>query len=322
MTPAALPGRPLLKPWYRVAVGGGRVVLEYAHSAVVFEGAAARTLLPALLPLLDGTRSVDDVVELIGDAARPAIENALDLLARKRLLTEETSDGERAKPVADAARFLAATSARDLAPHAVSARLAAARVVVAGAGPAAVEVARLLQISGVGQLERTGLDGGSLERDLVVAAPDVGELPRLRRVNEALLETATPWLPVLPYDGRLGAVGPLVLPGETCCYACYLLRRAANVDYGDEFWLLEEAPAAYPVAAAVVTAVAGVAATVALRWLVDRDPALPGVLHGLELGSEPRLERHFVYRVPRCPVCSESEHLAPPLPWFDAEVAA
>ena len=322
MVLAALPERPLLKPWYRVAADGERVVLEYAHSVVVFEGAAARTLLPALLPLLDGTRSVDDIVELLGQPARPAVENALGALARKRLLTDEAGECEPARPVADTARFLAATSSRELAPHAVSARLAAARVAVAGEGPAVVEVARLLRVSGVGQLERSRLEEGAAEPHLVVAAPEAGELPGLRALNEALLEAATPWLPLLPYDGRVGAVGPLVVPRETCCYACDLRRRAANVDYGEEFWLLEEAPAAYPVAPAAVAAVAGVAATVALRWLVERDPALPGVLHAVELGSELRLERHVVYRVPRCPVCSESEHAAPPLPWFDAEAAA
>ena len=54
--------RPLLKPWYRLSTNGGRSVLRYAGSVLEFEGRAAERLLPHLLPLLDGTRTVDDVV--------------------------------------------------------------------------------------------------------------------------------------------------------------------------------------------------------------------------------------------------------------------
>ena len=53
----AVPALPLLAPWYRVVGDGERLLLEYAQSVVVLEGAAVQSLLPALLPLLDGTRS-------------------------------------------------------------------------------------------------------------------------------------------------------------------------------------------------------------------------------------------------------------------------
>src|SRR5919204_18130 len=61
-----------------------------------------------------------------------------------------------------------------------------------------------------------------------------------------LLRVATPWLPVLPFDGRVAVLGPLYVPGESCCYECYRLRRAANSPFPGEFWALERGRAAYP----------------------------------------------------------------------------
>src|SRR5919199_611482 len=79
-----IPRRPLLAPWYRLVGDGDRLLLEHGQVVVVLEGAAVRTLLPALLPLLDGTRTVDELVDRLGAAAREAIELALATLASHR----------------------------------------------------------------------------------------------------------------------------------------------------------------------------------------------------------------------------------------------
>src|SRR3954454_11492135 len=86
--PAAIPSRPLLAPWYRLVGDGDRLLLEHAQVVVVLEGAAVSTLLPQPLPRLDGTRTVDDLVDRLGGAARPAIEGALRTLAEHGLRTE------------------------------------------------------------------------------------------------------------------------------------------------------------------------------------------------------------------------------------------
>ena len=57
-----IPALPYLPPWYRVVSGEGKVVLEFGQRIVNLEGRAAERLLPALLPLLDGTRAVDEIV--------------------------------------------------------------------------------------------------------------------------------------------------------------------------------------------------------------------------------------------------------------------
>src|SRR5204862_7816982 len=117
------PTSPLLAPWYRLVGDGDRLLLEHAQVVVVLEGAAVSTLLPALLPLLDGTRTVPDLVERLGVAARPAVDRALETLAGHGLLVEGPAAPE---PVRQAAHALAAAHA--VAPAVAAERLAEARI--------------------------------------------------------------------------------------------------------------------------------------------------------------------------------------------------
>jgi bacteriocin biosynthesis cyclodehydratase domain-containing protein len=315
----AIPDRPHLKPWYRLAHGDASLVLEFAGKALVLEGEATTRLLPALLPLLDGTRSIAEITATLGEPIEPAVSNALALLGHHGLLTEAFADGAPPAPVAETARLLAATSQRQASPPAVVQALSQASAAVAGDGAAATEVARLLRLAGVGEVERAALEGPVPAVDLALAAPAPGELPLLAEWNAAALERGTTWLPALPFDGQIAAVGPLAVPGETCCYECYLLRRASNSGYFAEHRVLQRVPAGSPVSPVIVAMSAGLTALVALRWLVERDPALPGVLFALELAGAPTLTAHHVYRVPRCPACSTIARAATVLPWFERD---
>jgi hypothetical protein len=137
----ALPDRPQLKPWYRLAREDGRLVLEYGGKALVLEGEATTRLLPALLPLLDGTRTIEEITATLGEPIAPAVTNALVLLGRHGLLTDGDHE-ERPLPQTETARFLAATSPRDWSPARTAQAVSTARVAVAGKGAAAAEVAR------------------------------------------------------------------------------------------------------------------------------------------------------------------------------------
>ncbi len=310
---AVVPERPLLKPWYRLAAEDGRVVLEYAQSAVVFDGAAAARLLPALLPLLDGEHAVGDIVATLGDPAAPAIEQALERLAGHRLLTSPLpADAD------DTLRFMVAIDRGGREPAAVAGALRRARVAVAGSAPVGEELARVLQGSGVAAVEQASLSGGAANgTGIVVVAPLSTELPELDGWNRRCLRDGTTWLALLPCDGRVAPVGPLVVPGETACYDCFRIRRASTCGYAEEFWSLEGSPAEAPDALPLRRAVAGIAGWLVVRWLVGRDASLPGIVHALEVGSSITLATHHVWRVPRCPSCSETSGAAPPAPWFD-----
>ncbi len=296
-----MPERPLLKPWYRLSVDGGRSTLRYAGSVLEFEGEAAERLLPHLLPLLDGTRSVDQVVAELGEPARPAVEHALALLRAHDLLTEPAlSDRERR-----CAELLAATDGFGRTVAELAARIAAVEVFVLGAAPTAELVGRLLQWSGARSVESVGWDD-PVPAGFVVAAPASGELPLLEDWNRRALAAGAAWMQVLPFDGRLAAVGPVFVPGQTACHACFLHRRDATIAP-----IRDRASGGHAGSPALDAVVAGLAAPVAIRRLAADDVSSAGVLVGVE-AHELRCTRHFVHRVPRCPACSR---VSAAVPW-------
>lgn len=323
MTPANgnVPRLPFLKPWYRISRDGERTILDYGRSVVVCEGRANRRLLPALLPLLDGSRTVADIATALGDTVAPAVANALGVLAERGLLTEGPPPAEETPAsTAETARFLAATSPADQPVAHVRDLIEAARIGIVGAGALSAEIARLLRRSGAGELERLGWspaeEAAPGETDLVIVTPAPDEAHRLPEWNERALERRCAWLHVVPFDGRLATVGPLFLPWQTCCYECYVLRRRANSELGEDFWMLERQPANQLVAPSVLATIAGIAVTVALRWIAAGDRTLAGCFHAVEQRQILALTHHRVLRVPRCPRCSPVADLAPPLPWF------
>ena len=311
--PATIPERPLLAPWYRIVGDGDRLLLEHGQSLVVLEGAAVHTLLPRLLPLLDGTRTVDMLAERLGAAARSAIELALGLLAAHHLLVEgpDAPRGLRAAAHAVAAAY-------DLPPAVAAERLGGARIGVVGRSPAGVEIARLLHAAGIGEVVRLSWRAGR-EVDLVVVAPAADEGDALPGWNRGALERGVRWLPVRADDGRFAAAGPLVVPGESCCYECLLLRRSANLGFGNDLADVEAAPLAAGTDAPLDALLVAVAAHLAVRWTVGRDATVPGVLYTIERLPALALSAHPVLRVPRCGACSQAATLAPRLPWHAAE---
>jgi bacteriocin biosynthesis cyclodehydratase domain-containing protein len=309
---APLPARPQLKPWYRQAAVGDALVLEHGHAAVVFAGAAATRLLPALLPLLDGTRTVAAIVGELGTAVEPAVQNALRLLQRRGLLL----DGDPAGGGADAATQFLAAIGRGVTVAAVRDALVRAEVAVVGASPVAGPIVDLLRRSGADRARHAGWDVEASGRSsFVIAAPGADELDRLAGWNRTAVASGTPWLQVLPFDGRFAAAGPLYVPGESCCYECYRSRRAAASGYGAEYRALDEVPPRAGSTPAFDAIVAGVVAGLALRWLAHRDHYLPGVFYACD-GGGTALTQHRVYRAPRCLACSGARDAAPPLPWF------
>jgi bacteriocin biosynthesis cyclodehydratase domain-containing protein len=307
-----LPERPLLAPWLRRARDCGRLLLGYGHTLVALEGAAVDALLPSLLRLLDGTRSVDAVVGELGERTRPAVVRAIGALTEAGVVVEG--------PAPTSAAALLHAAAAGVAPREAATRIERAAVAVVGSGENAAALPRLLLRSGARVVDRTSWSAvGAV--DVAVAAPAPFELPLLRDWNRRLLEQRTPWLQVLPYDGRFAAVGPLVLPGETACHECFRGRRLANEDDPATRSLLEREPAPYPEAPALAATLAGLAATLALGWVATRNPALPGALFVLELEDGIAITRHQVHRVPRCSACSPARCRPAPAPWTDEAAA-
>lgn len=309
----AVPERPAVAPWCRVVSDRGRVLLEHGGTVVTFEGAGATTLLPELLPLLDGTRTVDELEEVMGRPVAPAVSRALALLAEYHLLVEGPTEPGTEDALTAAASFAAAVTRRTT-PAAAREALVSSSVAVLGSGAQAAEIGRQLGEAGI-DVESLSLDGELDGPSFPVAAPAPHELDGLETVNRRLVRERRAWLQVLPHDGRHLVVGPLFLPRSSACRECYRLRRAACSGYTDDFDVVERAPTRAPVPAPIRSIAAGLAALLAIRWLTSADPTLPGRFYALETGSALRLSSHHVLRVPRCPVCAEWGG-AVPLPWF------
>jgi bacteriocin biosynthesis cyclodehydratase domain-containing protein len=292
----------------------GRVLLEQAGTLVTLEGGAARTLLPRLLPLLDGTRTLTDLSATLGPAIAPAIANALELLAENQLLTDGPPAGEGA--AGSAATYTAAVT-RSTTPTAARHALEAAHVTVLGAGATVDELARHLAQAGIARVEVLPFETEPAAGSFVVAAPEHTELQALLQVNDRALGCGDPWLQVLPYDGRFAVAGPVFVPGASGCRACFVTRRAAASGFDEDFDLVDQVPRRAPLPAPLAAMAAALATVVVIRWLSTADPTLPGRFYALEPGVVVRLRFERLLRVPRCDTCGAHAR-AVPSPWFEA----
>jgi bacteriocin biosynthesis cyclodehydratase domain-containing protein len=313
--PSAVPERPALAPWCRLAGDDGRFLVEHGGTVVTFEGRATQALLPRLLPLLDGTRTVGEIERVLGPPVAPAVEQALALLAANQLLVDGRHRATDEDPVTAAASFAAAVTRHTTQADAIKA-LAGAHVDVLGVSDAADEISRQLRRTGVGHVRTRALDDDPGEGVFAVAAPGRREVTHLATLNAYALERRVPWLQVLPFDGRLAVVGPLFVPGASACRQCYALRRAACSGYDDDYDLLEREPVRAASPPPLTSIAAALAALLSLRWLTTCDPALPGRFYALESGATLRLTHGHVLRVPRCSACGTPER-AVPSPWFE-----
>jgi len=305
----ALPRLPWLKPWYRLAHTADGVLLEHGRATVCFGGAAAKTLLPRMLPLLDGERTVDEIVQTIGRAARPAVENALTLLARHGVLTDGPPLEAGSSGLERTAAYLAQSSPDP--PHLIFDRLESARVLVEGDRQLAVAVERLLRRCGVARSRTPG------DATFVATAVELAGDPRLDGRNEAALAEGAVWLPVGAFDGRAATVGPLIVPRESACYRCSVLRRDASAACATELRSLRPVPLSATGAPLLSALVAAIAAERILRWIGLEDPGLPGSVVTVEITPALSVTNEVVLRVPRCPACSGLDETGQPVPWHE-----
>lgn len=306
-----VPRLPLLKPWYRIVATPEGMLLEHGRSIVSFGGAAATRLLPALLPLLDGERTVGEIVNVLGHAAEPAVANALTLLTLHGLLTEGPPlASDLPSGLRRTAAYLA-QSAPD-PPSRIAERLETARVLLEGDEELVGAVWRLLRRSGVARAP------SSSDPTFVATAAAVSGDPLLERRNTLALEAGTEWMPFGCFDGRAATVGPVIVPRETACYCCLVLRRDATAACTTELAAIRAVPLAVEVAPALVSLVAAIAADRIVRWLGSRDPALPGAIVTVEVTPELAVSDEILLRVPRCPACSGLADLGQPVPWHEA----
>jgi bacteriocin biosynthesis cyclodehydratase domain-containing protein len=305
-----LPLRPRLAPWVTtIELGDDRLQLRGAELAYTIRHEFLVEVYRTIEPLLDGTRTVDEIAR----AGEPEIAATtavflLKLLHANGLIQagpDGAADAEALGPWERQLRFLGHFVAD---PAAAQTLLLKARVSVAGAGALAAEVESALGSLGVAAT--AGLD----EADLVVACSDSPGFAFFDDVNGACLAHGTRWLRCAVL-GTTAHLGPTIVPYETCCYTCFDLRVRSHEADTDDFaaYRAHAAPADEGALAPLRTALAAEAALEAARLLTAFAPAATiGRFFELDARS-PARAGHDVLKVPRCPSCGSG--LPPREPW-------
>lgn len=301
MTTAELPTRPILKRHLRIEV--------LPPSDTFLIGERERHILRgrvfvALLPLLDGQRSLDAVLaELDGVVSQQEIWFALDRLQRDGLLAPAYAEN---LPAAQAAYW----HGTGLDPDAAAAAMKTLRVALwppiggVDAEPLRAELARI-GFPTVGSAEAA---------DLVVVLTDDYLRPELAALNRAFVATERRWVLAKPVGHTLW-LGPFLTPGRSACWACLAERLRLNRQVEDFVIRKKGYAAPLPKSRASLPSTQSLAAVMLAgdiaRWSAAAASRLDGALLTFDsLTLNQRL--HAVTRRPQCPVCGEPERFCVP----------
>lgn len=205
----------------------------------LLRGRAAQRLLPLLLPLLDGTRSLEQVSAALPHIPSEAIRNAVALLYTRGLLEDTAADAgiNPATPdqqtLAFFRRHVDVTRVNRSALQAID-RLAQAQVLVCTSShePAEVQthIAALLRQSGVGSVGYFLLGKDAVPKfeerpggkQVVVMMTGDDRHADLQSLDDECARLNIPWLrgAVYPHLTR-AEIGPYFERGETACYSCF-----------------------------------------------------------------------------------------------------
>ncbi len=280
--------RPCFRASYRPeAFESEGVLLLEEDGYAVLEGELAGRL----ASLLDGRRTVEQIVQHVAGAVAPEVVHYV--LMRMEAEGHLVEGPEAAVP--EAAAFWVSL---EVDPEQAAQRLQQATVSVCACGSLEADAfAAVLARQGI----RTAEQGA-----LTVALTDNYLHPRLDEINRAALDTEEPWMLVKPV-GKTIWLGPLFIPGETGCWACLAARLRAN---GVAEALVQErrgttAPPTTSRAALPSTLQTAyhLAATEVTRWLVEgTNERLAGRLLSFDLTTL-EAETHVLTRRPQCPAC-------------------
>ncbi|MEP7308768.1 MAG: TOMM precursor leader peptide-binding protein [Acidobacteriota bacterium] len=295
--PGVLPAkRLLLKPPYRVEPldRDSMIVLsERGHAALHGH------IFTLVMPLLDGQRTADEIVDLLTDRAQVAeIYYALIRLRTSGYLI----DVDGSVTLAQAAFW----SALDLDPVAAQARVESSSVSLVSFGSPSVSALETL----TDMLSRLGTRVVADGVFTIAIATDHLE-PGLADLNAAALTSGRSWLLVKPF-GTLPWIGPLFRPGHTGCWECLAHRLRANREV--EAFLQHRAGGStspFPVARGALKASVGAALRLVTLEVAralggaETQPTL-GAVQTLDLQALD-LRQHVLTRRPQCRCCGDTD---------------
>jgi SagB-type dehydrogenase family enzyme len=207
------------------------VVVEYGTDGLLFSGGeqlevirgkSARTLLMRALPLLDGSRTLEEIAGSEPGLSRKTLHDIVSLLFSRGLLEDAAPEGDEEIAYPElgsyAGRFVDVTRSNRNRQEAL-ARLEASSVAVLGAEGLAAAFVEQLREHGIGQVKLARKLRNAAKADLavVISTGDLKDVERLvREVSQAC-----PRVLLLRFGSAEAHIGPMFHAGATSCPACF-----------------------------------------------------------------------------------------------------
>lgn len=294
--------QPRLRSHLRAEFVKGQVFLLGDMEAFCLDG----KFVERLVPLLDGTRSVEQLVADMGMQQGPLpVLTQLRRFEAAGYLTEGASDLP--------ASMTEWVDAFGLATQDVARVLARSRVAVTALGTTTGTVATGLRDSGLGNVEEVAADAlDSASWDLVVVLVDDYLNEDLDALNTTMLARSQAWMLAKP-TGTATWVGPGFEPGETGCWRCLAQRLEGNRQAERFVYGRQGKPARLFLESENASGhhlLAGLLAPAVLTRLAAGSSDLTGVLrtNSLRHGTQ---GDHVLVRQPQCPACGDPSVASP-----------
>ena len=201
--------QPKFKPGFRVEVVEPETVFLMSERDSVLLSGRLYTL---VAPLLDGTHSTEQIVDLLQSKASPIeIYHGLMRMEQKGYLIE--SDDPLPQTLA------VFCDALNIDRKAAYSRLQNTKVAVKTCG--AITSSQFTSMLESLQVKVSD------EADIEVVLTDDYLQPELEAFNRAALQLSRPWMPVKP-AGTILWLGPIFVPGKTACWECLAQRLRDN----------------------------------------------------------------------------------------------
>jgi SagB-type dehydrogenase family enzyme len=231
-----VPVRPCLVPGLvHVPLPDGLAFLGTGNRLSALRGRTAISLIPRLLPSLDGTRTVTELAGMHADVAESTISACVCLLYVSGLLQDGPAGTNVELIPAEVAGYLG----RNLDTTRVNRnldeacqRLAQTRVLIAGPEQLAVLLGAELAVAGV---DTHGWDGAGLVAGDFVVAVDNGDTEAMAELDEACRRAGIAWLRTASGENTV-EIGPMFDARHTCCYRCFAEGRPAPAGEPSPAW--------------------------------------------------------------------------------------
>jgi ribosomal protein S12 methylthiotransferase accessory factor len=284
--------KPKFKSCFHIEILDERVFLLSEKDSFVLNG----HLYERLAQLIDGQRTVDDIIEhLTGQASVAEIYYALMLMEQKGYILESSDE---LPPSVEAFWELLKVE-----PKEAKSRLEATKVSVTSVGTVPTkEFISTLESLNI-QIDEEG--------DLEIVLTDDYLQDSLATFNQKALNSKRPWMLVKP-GGTIIWIGPIFYPGKTACWECLAQRLRTNRPVESYIQRHKGISTPFPTSLAALPSTwqtgLNLAATEIIKWIVQGENKQ---LEGTVVTFETHLfktQNHILVQRPQCSSCGQSDN--------------